>query len=220
MPHDLARVRADFDRFAALGVSGGDCYDDLLLSHVPADADRVLDVGCGLGRLCGALAGRNRRVLGVDVSTAMIERARQECDSPGVEFLSAEFLAHEFGAARFECIITAAAIHHMPLEPAVRKMIELLEPGGTLILHDIRRDAGVVDAVRAHVALGYQALHRLARTGRLRSPRPVRVAWILHSEGEHYLSFAEAEQLAAEHLPGARVFYHSMWRYTIVWHKP
>ena len=37
---------------------------------------------------------------------------------------------------------------------------------------------------------------------------------------EHYLSFAEAQQVAARLLPGSQVFYHSMWRYTIVWHKP
>jgi SAM-dependent methyltransferase len=39
--------------------------------------DRALDFGCGVGRLSQALAGRFEKVDGVDISTAMLERAQR-----------------------------------------------------------------------------------------------------------------------------------------------
>ena len=74
-----AKVRSDFDEIARLaetGASGPNQYDPFLVSLVPPDAIDVLDVGCGLGRLTSALARGNREVLGIDLSPAMIERAR------------------------------------------------------------------------------------------------------------------------------------------------
>ena len=43
-----------------------------------ADAD-VVDVGCGIGRICAALAPRCRSVLGLDISAGMIAEARRRC---------------------------------------------------------------------------------------------------------------------------------------------
>ena len=177
-------------------------------------------MGCGLGRLCAEMARHDRKVTGIDVSPVMIERARAGCHSAGVDFVEGDFLTFVFGDSRFDCIVTAAALHHMPLETSVAQMISLLKPGGRLIVHDMRRDEGLVDMLRAYVTLAHQVLVRFLRTGRLRAPLHVRAAWIRHGKDEHYLSFAEVEQIARDLLPGARVYYHSMWRYTIAWDKP
>jgi SAM-dependent methyltransferase len=217
--HDLARVRADFDQIAEFGESGSDRYDAFLLSLIPPPAGSILEVGCGLGRLCAEIAGDDRNVIGIDVSPVMIERARAACRSAGATFVEGDFLTFMFDG-RFDCIVTAAALHHMPLEATVARMVGLLKPGGKLIIHDMRRDDGIVDSLRAYAALAHQVLVRLLRTGRLRPARHVRAAWIRHGQDEHYLSFAEAEQAARDLLPGARVYYHSMWRYTIAWDKP
>lgn len=53
------------------------CTDDAVLSAVAGRAPRtVIDVGCGEGWLARALAARNIRVMGVDVSPGLVERAR------------------------------------------------------------------------------------------------------------------------------------------------
>jgi ubiquinone/menaquinone biosynthesis C-methylase UbiE len=39
----------------------------------------VLDIGCGIGRICAAVAGEVRTVVGIDVSQAMVEAARRRC---------------------------------------------------------------------------------------------------------------------------------------------
>ena len=61
---------------------------------------------------------------------------------------------------------------------------------------------------------------RLWRTGRVRYPRPLREAWVQHCANETYLTQPEAEALATRLLPGARVFHHWLWSYTIVWDQP
>jgi SAM-dependent methyltransferase len=218
--HDLARVRADFDEIAAFGTSGGDRYDEFLLSLIPSDAIDILEMGSGLGRLCAKLATAERRVLGIDLSPVMIERARAECPSPQVRFVNDDFLVHRFDVQQFDCIVTAAALHHVPFAAGVERMTELLRPGGRLIIHDMRRDESFVDTLRASVTLAHHMLVRFLRTGRPRPQPHVRAAWIRHGHDEHYLSFAEAKQAAQQLLPGSQVHYHSMWRYTIVWNKP
>ena len=88
------------------------------------------------------------------------------------------------------------------------------------MIHDIRSDAGVGERVLTTVALAQVAVLRLLRTGRLRNPRALREAWALHCADEKYLTLCEAEALVARFLPGARLFYHWLWSYTIVWDKP
>jgi SAM-dependent methyltransferase len=218
------RVRNDFDQIALLSDCHGgetDRYDSFLLSLVPVDAAFVLDVGCGLGRLTAKLATPNREVTGVDLSPEMIARARKEGrGAKHLMFLCGDFLEQHFTAQQFDCVVSAATLHHMPENIAVPRMAELLRPGGRLVIHDIRADVGLNDRVRTNLALAQVAAWRLLRTGRLRSPRPLREAWERHCTEEKYLTQQEAEALAAHLLPGARLFYHWLWSYTIVWEKP
>jgi len=216
-------VRADFDELADLvesGASGVDHFDRYLLSLIPPQARDVLDVGCGLGRLTCAAAGAAHDVTGVDLSPRMIQRARLERSRTNVTYLEGDFLQIDFGPRRFDCIVSAAAAHHMPGDVALRRMVQWLAPGGRLVLHDLRRDANAGDLFRSHSALAYAVLARLCRTGRLLPPKRVRQAWDRHGARERYLSLAEARQLAARETPGAAVHYHWLWRYTLVWDKP
>lgn len=63
---------------------------------------RVLDVGCGSGRYCVALAKAGAgRVVGVDISSRMLELARKRAEFEGVldrcHFLLGDFLTLELG---------------------------------------------------------------------------------------------------------------------------
>jgi len=66
----------------------------------------VLDIGCGCGATCIELAsrvGRDGQVLGIDVSTPMLARARERTrDLPQVSLQRADAQTHRFDAERFD----------------------------------------------------------------------------------------------------------------------
>jgi 2-polyprenyl-3-methyl-5-hydroxy-6-metoxy-1,4-benzoquinol methylase len=219
---NAARVRSDFDAIARLSDPHDEDtgrYDSFLLALVPRSARTILDVGCGMGRLTGKLTRDDREVVGIDLSPEMIARAQQKVDH-SLSFLCDDFLTHDFGPEKFDCVITAAAIHHVPVDLALSRLLELLAPAGRLILHDIRADAGILDYIRSRFALAQVGFKRLVRTGSPHRPREVRDAWERHCASETYLTLTEAEALANRSLPGARTFSHWLWRYTIVWDRP
>jgi SAM-dependent methyltransferase len=82
-----ATVRDDFDAIARLSDrhgSGSDRYDAFLAAQVPARAVRVLDIGCGLGRLAARVVAPGREVIGVDLSPEMTRgRALWAPERPG-----------------------------------------------------------------------------------------------------------------------------------------
>jgi SAM-dependent methyltransferase len=215
------KVRNDFDEIARLSDPHDEDtgrYDAFLLSLVPGTARTILDVGCGMGWLTAQIATPGREVLGIDLSPEMIVRARAKTDR-GLSFLCADFLQHDFGSQRFDCTITSAAFHHLPVDQACSRLIELLEPNGRLIIHDMRTDARVVERLQSRFALAQVGFRRLLRTGNPRRPPPLRAAWDRHCAGETYLTLSEAKEMADRLMSGARVYSHWLWRYTIVWDR-
>lgn len=55
-----------------------------VLSHVPADARIVLDVGCGRGQYLAALAGMQQSGIGLDLSAGLAAEARQRTAMPTI----------------------------------------------------------------------------------------------------------------------------------------
>ncbi|HEY3026221.1 MAG TPA: class I SAM-dependent methyltransferase [Pyrinomonadaceae bacterium] len=218
------RVRNDFDEIARLTdchVGGGERYDSFLLSLVPRDAVSILDIGCGLGRLATKLATHNRQVTGVDLSPEMIAGAQKESrGDQNLTFLCGDFLDKNLTKQQFDFVISAAVLHHVPANVAVPRMVELLRPGGRLVIHDVRSNTGLAEQIMGNFALAQVLALRLWRTGRVLYPRPLREAWARHTAEETYLTQPEAKALATRLLPGARVFHHWLWSYTIVWDKP
>lgn len=111
----------------------------LLATYIPRDA-RILDYGCGYGRLTAQLAeSGHRNVYGVDPSRAMIERGRREF--PGLE------LAHQ-AAVRLPCedgsydaALLFVVLNCVPGDAAqqaiLAELARLVRPGGVLYLSDV-----------------------------------------------------------------------------------
>lgn len=71
------------ERFRSMAREGGDLAGEARLvdAMVPRGA-RILDAGCGPGRIAGALADSGHDVVGVDVDPALIEAAQQDYPGP------------------------------------------------------------------------------------------------------------------------------------------
>ncbi|WP_236542235.1 class I SAM-dependent methyltransferase [Spiractinospora alimapuensis] len=84
------------DRFRALAAEGADLAGEArtLDALLPRGA-RVLDAGCGTGRIAVELANRGHHVVGVDVDPALVVAAAE--DHPGPEYLVADLADLDLG---------------------------------------------------------------------------------------------------------------------------
>jgi len=112
----------------------------------------VLDAGCGPGLVCEALLRAGHRVIGVDLSLEMIERARRRCQpwSDRSEFHQLSlFDAALDGLAPFDGALSRYVVHHVVQPLAfVARQVQLLRPGGTLVINDHLTDPDPARAQR------------------------------------------------------------------------
>ncbi len=120
----------------------------------PLSGASVLDVACGSGLTTAWLAQRGARVVGVDLSPASIERARELCDHAGVtaEFAVGDFGPSTFPSMRFERLAGRYALHHLQLSTALPALSELLVAGGRGAFVETMATNPVLRFARRHVA--------------------------------------------------------------------
>jgi SAM-dependent methyltransferase len=126
-----------------------------VLDRLPLRGDeRVLDAGCGTGRLTAELLARLPRgsVVAVDASAAMAGLARAELARFGgrVEILRADLLDLRLPHP-VDAILSNAVFHHVPDHPRLfRVLAAVLRPGGLLVAQC--GGGANLARVRAHVA--------------------------------------------------------------------
>jgi SAM-dependent methyltransferase len=127
-------------RFAALAVTGKDIHGEarFCAALVPAGA-RVLDAGCGTGRVMIRLAELGYDCVGVDLDPSMLAVAQKE--APGLPWIRADLAEFDPAAvniaADFDLVVAAGNI--FPLltagtEPTViTRLAATLRPGGLMV---------------------------------------------------------------------------------------
>src|SRR3954447_24714894 len=99
----------------------------------------AVDAACGTGRHACYLAGRGHRVIGVDSSADMLERARIRVPSADFRAGSLDRLPVADGDA--DLVVCALALVHLrDLRPAFAEFARVLRPGGHLVVTDVLRD--------------------------------------------------------------------------------
>lgn len=100
-----------------------------------APGEKVLDLGCGNGRLAEFLGAKTDYV-GLDNSAALIEIAKKK--HPDKKFLVFDGLNLPFAQATFDKVFLVAVLHHVPGKKTRQKFLrdikKVLRPGGELIL--------------------------------------------------------------------------------------
>jgi SAM-dependent methyltransferase len=109
----------------------------------PPAMSRVMDFGCGVGRLLVALAERAGTVVGVDVSPSMLEEARRNCRARGQE--NVELVGGlDALAPGFDLITSHIVFQHIPTAAGyalLSRLAGLLAPGGVAVVQFSLRPA-------------------------------------------------------------------------------
>jgi ubiquinone/menaquinone biosynthesis C-methylase UbiE len=108
------------------------------------DGDRVLDVGCGAGRLAIAAqewVGAGGEVIGIDPSPEMIRRARKNAARArsAAKFQTGVAESLPFQDGNFDVVLNRLMLHHLPGDLKQRGLVEMrrvLKPGGVCLVVD------------------------------------------------------------------------------------
>lgn len=93
---------------------------------------RVLEVGCGTGLFTAFFAARGSRIVALDLSGQLLQKARERCLPPSQVQLM-ETALEEFPAGdSFDAVIGSSVLHHLDIPPSLEKIFGLLRPGGMM----------------------------------------------------------------------------------------
>src|SRR5579863_524131 len=149
-------------------------------------ADTVLDVACGGGIVVCGFAPHVRHATGIDMTPAMLERARQLAAEKGianVTWREGDVAPLPYPDGAFTIVVTRFAMHHFPDPHAVfREMVRVCAPGGRVVVVDTFASPDPAKAAEfnrleklrdpSHArCLGLDELQGLFRTAGLGEPR-------------------------------------------------
>jgi SAM-dependent methyltransferase len=122
---------------------------------------RILDFGCGYGRLTAELAAAGWRAVGVDFSAGMIERGQRA--HPGLELRQIEGLPLAEPDGAFDAALLVAVLTCIPDDAGQRALIaelaRLIRPGGLLCVSDYLLQTGARHAARYSAGLARHGLY-------------------------------------------------------------
>jgi SAM-dependent methyltransferase len=128
----------DPDEFMATGLDQVAWAGELLDGHGLSFGRRVLDFGCGVGRLTNALATHVDEAVGVDISESMIEQATALNQYPDrVSFRSYDGGRLPFEDASFDSALSLIVLQHAPPPVQLACLLELqrvVRVGGVICL--------------------------------------------------------------------------------------
>jgi demethylmenaquinone methyltransferase/2-methoxy-6-polyprenyl-1,4-benzoquinol methylase len=104
-----------------------------------APGTRVLDVATGTGEQAFAFVEAGAKVIGVDISEAMLRIARRKDEGSNIDFRQADATQLPFADASFDIASIAFGLHEMPpiiRSEALREMARVTRSGGRLIVFD------------------------------------------------------------------------------------
>lgn len=131
----FAPLGPTYDRVgAALSFGQDPRWRRFLVSRVPADGGRVLDVATGTGLVAARLHERGLRVTGLDQSPEMLARARERLDGR-VELVEGSADALPFPAAAFDHLTFTYLLRYVD-DPAATlgELARVVRPGGTIAM--------------------------------------------------------------------------------------
>ncbi|MGF1500938.1 MAG: class I SAM-dependent methyltransferase [Paracoccaceae bacterium] len=182
----IEETRADFFRTGEQTVERVEAALARAAIRLPEDA-RILDYGCGVGRVSAAFARRGYRVTGVDISAEHLALAAEHCQGLPVDLVRIERLAEIDTLPECDLFFSTIVLQHNPppvIAEILARALHRVAPGGaawfqvptylTGYRYDLEQDLAATEAgqMELHVLPQAAVFDRLAAAGFV--PREIR----------------------------------------------
>jgi SAM-dependent methyltransferase len=141
--YDLTSIPAAYDRGRDHGPEVLNLWMGVIESHLDGGPIRtILDLGCGTGRFCEALASRfGARVVGVDPSEKMLDQARRKRQGNGVHYERGTAEAIPLVDGAVDMIFMSMSFHHfLDPEQAAWECRRVLRADGSVVVRTGTRE--------------------------------------------------------------------------------
>jgi SAM-dependent methyltransferase len=186
-------------------------HHPVLLAAVPAGARRVLDAGCGAGLLARQLQARSKQVVALDRHDILAVAAAHP-DAGGVDHVRGDLHDHPFRHGSFDAVTAVAVLHHGDTAAGLRRLAELVRPGGTVAVIGLARSDPT--------SLPWDVVSFAATWLLGRRQRPEEEADRMPIVWPPPESYRGTKRIAEAVLPGCEFRPRLYFRYTIVWTRP
>jgi demethylmenaquinone methyltransferase / 2-methoxy-6-polyprenyl-1,4-benzoquinol methylase len=147
----FAPLGPTYDRYARLLSFGQDPrWRSFLVSRIPSDASRVLDVATGTAAVAIELAeaAPGRTIVGVDQSGEMLAAGRERVERAGlnkqIELREARAEALPFGDAELDALTFTYLLRYVDDVPAtLHELARVVRPGGTVAMLEFGLPRGI-----------------------------------------------------------------------------
>ncbi len=130
-----------------------------LIAALPTLAEPCcVDLACGTGDITCLLAERypGGRIVGIDLTAAMLELARTRNRAANVEFIQGDMAQTQLPSNSVDIVTGSYAIRNAPeLVPALAEIQRILKPGGSLALLDFSKPPGRIFQRCQYLVLKY-----------------------------------------------------------------
>ena len=90
----------------------------------------ILEIGCGTGLFTEELAATDNTITAIDISDALIKKAKERVSAANVKFVVGNAYKTKFEPDTFDFIVGSSSLHHLEVDLALKEFSRILKPGG------------------------------------------------------------------------------------------
>ena len=123
----------------------------------PKSTHTIMDIGIGTGLLSFELAKKAKKIIGIDISEKMLERAEKNFREKGIENIELKkmnCIDLKIEDSSMDTIISNLVIHHLDdkeKETAIKEMHRVLKNSGKIVIGDLIRTEKGIDEMTANI---------------------------------------------------------------------